>query len=99
MITRVLKAKLLAQRKDLFDYTTYAFLNLDSPEYILCTRFPRWETPEIADGEVGILQFKEVIAGKDTWFDGTTNIPYNYTGWHFINFVPLKEEKDDLIVT
>ena len=99
MVVVNIRAKLIAKHTDVFNYTTYAFQNVDSNEYVLCTRFPNWEHPTIEIGEIGILQFKEVIAGEDKWYNGETMIPYNYTGWHFVKFVPIKENVDDIIIT
>ena len=98
MVVVNIKAKLLAKVTDMFDYTTYAFQNCNTGEYVLCTRFPNWEHPSIKIGEEGILQFKEVIAGEDKWFNGDSMIPYNYTGWHFIKFVPLQKKIDEDII-
>lgn len=99
MVVVNIKAKLLAKCTDMFDYTTYAFQNVDNGEYVLCTRFPNWEHPTIEVDDVGILQFKEVIAGEDSWYNGSGMTPYNYTGWHFIKFVPLIKKVDDIIIT
>lgn len=78
-------------------YTTYVFQNLDGvsflDKYIMVTRWPRWEHRNLDIGEIGYLTYKEVIAGKDTWWDGNQFIPYNYTNIVFIKFI---KEKDDL---
>lgn len=98
MVVVNIRVKLIAKQTDIFDYTTYAFQNIDTGEYVLCTRFPNWEHSIIEIGEEGILQFKEVIAGEDKWFNGTNMIPYNYTGWHFIKFIPLKTQDNNIIL-
>ena len=98
MVVVNIKAKLIAKSHDLFGYTTYAFQDSVTGEYVLCTRFPNWEHPTIEIGEEGILQFREVIAGEDKWYDGNTMIPYKYTGWHFIKFVPIKEQDNTIIL-
>ena len=66
----------------------------------MCTRFPNWESPIILIGDIGFLKFKEVIAGKDMWYDPQTGdtIPYKYTGIHFIDFVQENKEVDNLII-
>lgn len=89
----VVKAKLIAKQSDLFSYTTYAFQNIDNNEYILCTRFPNWEHKIINIGEVGILHFREVIAGHDSWYAEGNFTPYKYTGWHFIKFIPIIDKQ------
>jgi hypothetical protein len=88
------RVRLLAQEGDSLGYTTYVFDVLDNNEvtrlgsrYIMCTKFPNWDHREMYNGEEGFLTFKEVEAGKDTWFNGNTFVPYNYTGIHFIKFV------------
>lgn len=96
--------KLVAFREDLNNYIIYVFeiINGKLPfeKYIMCTRFPNWESPIILIGDIGFLKFKEVIAGKDMWYDPQTGntIPYKYTGIHFIDFVQEKKEVDNLII-
>lgn len=97
-------AVLKAKRTDLYDYTTYVFKSLeeDAPfgrRYIMCTRFPNWQEPEIDIDEVGYLSFKEVIAGVDEWFDGQSFHPYNYSNLIFVKFVrePKKEDEELLL--
>lgn len=96
------KAKLLEERKDYGGYIIYVFENLDAKssfdKYIMTVRFPHWESPLLRKGAVGFLKFKEVIAGKDTWWDRTTNkyICYNYDNIIFIDFI--HETSDDLTV-
>ena len=92
------KSVLLAKHTDLYNYTTYAFRNLDTKEYILCTRFPNWEHKKINIGDEGILHFREVIGGEDAWYNGTSFTKYKYTGWHFIQFVPLDDDDNELIM-
>lgn len=90
-------AKLLAKEHDIGGYTTYVFENLDDApfghKYLMLTRWPNWQARNIDVGEVGYVTYKEVIAGQDTWWDGTNFIPYNYTNIIFIKFV--KENKDN----
>ena len=97
--------KLVAFREDFGGYVIYVFEIIDgkSPfeKYIMCTRFPNWESSLIMIGDVGFLKYKEVIAGKDMWYDIQTGntIPYKYTGIHFIDFVQQKNsEEDNLII-
>ena len=89
MVVVNIRAKLIAKQTDIFDYTTYAFQNIDTGEYVLCTRFPNWEHSIIEIGEEGILQFKEVIAGEDKWFNGTNMIP----GESSISFEEIVKER------
>ena len=65
----------------------------------MCTRWPNWEHRNIEINESGYLTYKEVIAGQDTWWDGSKFIPYNYTNIIFIKFVKKIDnyEKDIII--
>lgn len=99
-------AKLVAQYDDLMGYITYVFECLDdevkkeSP-YIMCTKHPNWNHKEIKLNEIGYLNFKEIIAGVDKWYDGSCMIPYNYDGVQFIRFITkpeIDENKEELIM-
>lgn len=83
-------------------YTTYVFKNLDSvspfDKYIMTTRWPNWQHRNIDIGEIGYLTYKEVIAGQDTWWDGSQFIPYNYTNIVFIKFVKEKDNSSKDII-
>ena len=101
MIT--IKAKLLCKEHDLMGYTIYVFQNLDSvstfDKYIMTTRWPNWQHRSIDIGEIGYLTYKEVIAGQDTWWDGSKFIPYNYTNIVFIKFIKEKDNSNkDIII-
>lgn len=89
-------AKLLAKEHDLGGYTTYVFENLDNApfghKYLMVTRWPNWQHSNIDIGEIGYVTYKEVIAGQDTWWDGTKFVPYNYTNIVFIKFVRKKSD-------
>lgn len=85
-------AELVAKESDTLGYTTYVFKCLDeeiikSTKYIMCTRYPNWNHRIIQIGEVGYLNFEEVRAGIDKWFDGSNMIPYNYNAVQFIKFI------------
>lgn len=99
MLDITLKTQLVSYRKE-HPYTIYVFKNLDLPEYIMCTRFPNWNTPLIDIGDKGFLNYRIVIAGRDTWYDQEKDVlvPYKYSGNHFVNFIPLKEKLKDIIL-
>lgn len=87
----VIKVKLVAVRGG--TYTNYVFQNLNTNEYIMCTRLPNWQTPDITVGDIGFLQYNYIEAG-DTYYNPETDTKdkYRYTNNYFINFV--KEEKN-----
>ena len=82
----------------LFFFSIYVFKCLDkevakeSP-YVMCTRFPNWNHRELEIGEIGYLEFVEIKAGDDTWFDGATRIPYRYNMIQFIRFIEQQDEE------
>ncbi len=91
--------KLVAKQIDCFGYITYVFENLEEymikeTKYIMCIRYPNWEHKDLELEEVGYLQFEEIRAGIDKWFDGEKMIPYRYNAIQFIKFVDKPEEKD-----
>lgn len=59
----------------------------------MCVQFPNWEHRPLRLGEIGFLEYKEIRAGIDTWFDGSKMIPYNYNNIQFIKFIPKPEEE------
>lgn len=92
-------AKLVAKTTDSQDYTTYVFKCLEDymikqTPYIMCTKWPNWNSKVINIGDVGYLDFMEIRAGIDEWFDGKNFIPYNYNNIQFIRFVPKPETED-----
>lgn len=92
-------AKLVAKEKDVLGYITYVFECLDvdvakDSRYVMCTRYPNWNHRNIELEEVGYLNFMEVKAGVDTWFDGNKMIPYAYNGVQFIKFIHKPRSKN-----
>ena len=85
-------AELLAKRTDCMGYTTYVFKNLNTSEYIMCTRFPNWEHPCLSIKDKGFLDVKYVEAGIDKWFNGKEFIPYKYTNIIFEKFIIEKPQ-------
>ena len=94
--------KLIAKEHDLYGYTTYVFENLEDSsfgkKYVMVTRWPNWQHRNLELEETGYLTYKEVIAGEDTWFDGTKFIPYNYTNIIFIKFVKKEDNLNKDII-
>lgn len=91
--------KLVAKEIDFFGYITYVFENLEEymikkTKYIMTIRYPNWNHKDLKLGEIGYLQFEEIRAGVDKWFDGKEMIPYRYNAIQFLKFVDKPEEKD-----
>lgn len=86
MVRHVIHAKLITFREG--TYTQYVFQNVDTKEYILCTRLPNWLVPELNLGDTGFLEYHEVNAGEE-YFDPQQQklVFYNYSNVYFINFV------------
>lgn len=99
----IIKAQLLAKKPEFGGYVIYVFQNMNytSPmdKYVMCTRLPNWNTEIIKVGDVGFLNFKEILAGSDSWYNADTKeyIPYKYSNIYFINFIP-EVQTQDLIV-
>lgn len=93
------KAKLVAKGDDGLGYITYVFEIIDdydlkrlNTKYIMCVRYPNWDSAKIYLGEKGYLEVMEVIAGVDKYFKNNTMIPYNYSNVQFLKFIPEKTE-------
>jgi hypothetical protein len=100
----VIHGKLLAMSKDVGNYTTYVFQNLDAKEddnlYMMCTRLPNWQHPPLNIGDQGYVSMKEIIAGLDKWYDRETEQFYNYgfSQIYFIKFVADNSSNEVTIV-
>lgn len=90
-----IRAELVEYKKDIQGYITYVFRDLDTEEYVMCTKVPNWDGITLHKGEQGFLKYKEVIAGVDSWYDKTSNkyIPYKFTNSYYEDFVPLKTNR------
>lgn len=83
---KIIHVKLLASKMDV--YSLYVFKNLDTNDFIMCTKLPNWELPTIQIGEKGFLKHKSVIAGEK-YFNPTTETEevYKYTNIYLIAFI------------
>lgn len=97
MIEITLPAKLVAVRED--RYTNYVFKNTDTGEYLMCTRLPNWQTPEVFPGDIGFLQLESVRAGEK-YFNLSTlrEDVYLYTNIYFKNFVKKADIENSEII-
>jgi len=86
MVEKIEEVKLLAVREG--TYTVYVFKVIERDDYIMCTRLPNWQVPEIAVDDVGFLQYQIVKAGED-YFDPKTEktVKYLYSNIYFMNFI------------
>ena len=98
MVDKIELVKLLAVREG--TYTVYVFQNLENREYIMCTRLPNWQVPEISIGDSGFLEYQIVTAGESYFSVAEEKmIQYFYSNVYFINFI-LKTDilKNDEII-
>ena len=98
-----LKVKLLAFNRDIDQYVTYVFENLEATsfdnKYLMCVRFPNWNQSEIALHDVGYLNVRYVQEGISKWYDGEKMNTYRYTNMIFLKFIKEPEKlNQDFIV-
>ena len=55
MIQYTLRVELLATKEDVGGYIIYAFKDLTTGLYKMCTRYPNWNGPFIKVGDIGYL--------------------------------------------
>lgn len=95
----VVLAKLVASETDSLGYITYVFKNLEDctelSKYVMMVRFPNWDAKPLKLGDTGYVQFEEIRAGIDKWFDGKQMVPYNYNTVQFIKFVYKPEDTEN----
>ena len=98
MVGLIEEVELIAIRES--TYTMYVFKKLKESGYIMCTRMPNWQTPNISIGDKGFLNYQIVKAGE-TYYnpDREENIKYKYSNVYYINFVAKSEiEKQESII-
>jgi hypothetical protein len=93
MVNNIAHVKLMATR--LGTYSMYVFKDLDVQDnYIMCTRLPNWQVPEIQIGDAGFLEYQYVEAGQEYYDLATEKMAkYLYTNVYFINFI----QKTDIL--
>ena len=91
MVDLIKEVELLAIRQG--TYTMYVFKSIETEEYIMCTRLPNWQVPEINVGDRGFLNYQKVNAGDEYVTPGGERIVYRYSNVYFINFV----NKSDIV--
>lgn len=92
MTNEFVKAQFLAKKDGI--YTVYVFQNLETKEYIMCTKLPNWEYVNIKLFSEGFLEIENAIAGEK-YFNpkiGTFDT-YKYTKVYFKNFIIEDKQK------
>lgn len=91
------EVELIAERES--HYSIYVFKNLEQQEYIMCTRLPNWNSPDIQVGSTGFLEYHIVNAGDEYVTPDQEVIKYKYPNCYFINFVNKADKinKDEII--
>lgn len=75
-------------------YSMYVFKSLEEDKYIMCTRLPNWQVPDVTVGEEGFLQYQIVKAGEKYYDPDTERAEkYRYSNIYFINFI----KKSDIV--
>jgi len=85
MTESIKEVKLIAKRDDI--YTVYVFQDIYTKEYIMCTRLPDWQTPEVDIGSVGYLKYVDVMAGEQYVTSSLETFYYRFTNCYFIDFL------------
>lgn len=82
----IIEAKLCAVRESV--YTIYVFQDIKTEEYVMCTRLPNWNVPNINIDDIGFLEYHEVKSGEE-YFNPTTEetCKFKYSNIYFNNFV------------
>lgn len=99
MVDKVENVRLIAIRED--TYTMYVFKSLETYKYIMCTRLPNWQVPDININDEGYLNYQIVKAGEEYFNPETeTSVKYMYSNIYFINFVKKSEiiNNDSIII-
>ncbi|GMO10860.1 MAG: hypothetical protein Nk1A_9160 [Endomicrobiia bacterium] len=96
MSTDTIRAEVVATKEEPGGYIVIVVLNTVRNEYLMCTKLPNWSCRTPVKGEIGYLQYREFIAGEDTWYDFSKGekIPFKYTGLYFWNFVKEEDEEN-----
>ena len=93
----IINAKLLAIKHG--TYTVYVFKNLDDGSYVMCTKLPNWQSPEMEIGDEGFLKYEKVVAGQSYFNPATTSYQtYNYSNIYFENFINKSEITNSNII-
>lgn len=105
MTTYTLKCQLIAREDDILDYHILVFKTLEENcpfghLYNMVTVFPNWEARIPQLGEIGYLEYDEVIGGIDTYYDRVSDsiVKYNFSNLVFKKFVKETDTSNKDIV-
>jgi hypothetical protein len=97
MLEIVVPAKLVAVRES--TYSVFVFKNTDTNEFIMCTKLPNWQAPEIFIGDIGFLQLQIVKAGEEYFNTNTLEkTKFLYSNIYFKNFINKTENINSEII-
>lgn len=97
MVDLIEEVELVAIRESY--YTMYVFKKLKEDGYIMCTRLPNWQTPNISIGDKGFLSYQIVKAGESYYNPETEQThKYQYSNIYYKNFVNKSEVKQESII-
>lgn len=85
-----IKARLVGQLPE-GQYVQYVFQNLETNEYVMCTRCPNWQADVVKIAQDGFLEYHTVRGGIDTYYDANDQVHRHYLqdATYFLNFVPI----------
>ena len=96
MKEQVIRACLVAKKDTI--YQLLVFKNLDTNEYIMCTKLPNWDIPEIPLKSKGFISIQETQAGENYYNrKQDTKSTYQYSGVYLTNFVKFDENLEDTL--
>lgn len=106
MNTYTVKCKLVASQCDILDYKTLVFKILEENcpfghTYCMVTVFPNWQSTIPDNGDIGYLEYDEVRAGIDEYYDRNIDsiIKYNFSNLIFKKFVKeVDSSNKDIII-
>lgn len=105
MTTYVINCEVVAKEQDVLGYQTLVFKNLENNcpfghKYCMNVVFPNWESriPDI--GEIGYVEYDEVKAGEDTYYDRNLDsiVKYNFSNLIFKKFVKKVDNSNKDII-
>jgi len=85
MVEYVKEVEVLASREG--QYSVYVFKDVLSEEYLLCTRLPNWQIPQLSVGMKGFLQYQIVKAGDIYTTPNGDKEVYRYSNAYIVNFI------------